>query len=76
MIPLLIPPMMMACPLEESFLLPYDLFCQPISYVMVILKLLFFLPFLIEHTSQNMTDFCVLVSLLFNPEEPPQSQNI
>ena len=43
MIPLLLPPMMKACPLEESYLLLDDLFCQPISYVtVVILTLLLF----------------------------------
>ena len=26
---------MKACPLEESYLLPYDIFFHPISYVMV-----------------------------------------
>ena len=40
--PLLLPPMMKACPLEESYLLQYDLFYQPISYVTVSLTLLLF----------------------------------
>ena len=42
MIPLLLSPMMKACPLEESYLLPDDIFCQPMSYVMVSLTLLLF----------------------------------
>ena len=60
MTPLLIPPMIKVCPLEESYLLLDDLFCQPISYVTVSLTLFFF-PCIIEHTSQHMTDCCVLV---------------
>ena len=34
--PLDILPTMKAFPLEESYLLPYDLFYQPISYVTVV----------------------------------------
>ena len=42
MIPLLLAPMMKACPLEESYLLPDEIFCQPMSYVKVSLTLLLF----------------------------------
>ena len=45
MIPLILPPMMKLWPLEESYLLPDDLLCQPISYVMVSLPLFFFFHF-------------------------------
>ena len=37
--------MINACPLYETYLLPYGLFCQPISYVSVSLTLLLFFPF-------------------------------
>ena len=40
MIPLLLAPMMKACPLEESYHLPDDLFCQTMSYITVSLILL------------------------------------
>ena len=63
-------------PLEESYLLPDDLFCQPISYVTVSLTFFLFFSCLIEHTSRNITDCCVLVCLLFNPEEPLQLPNL
>ena len=41
---LLLPPMIKAQPIEESYLLPDDLFCQPISYATVSLTLLLFFP--------------------------------
>ena len=67
---------MKALPLEDSYLLPDDIFCQPISYVTVSLSCSYFFPCLIDHTSQNMTNFFVLVCLLFHSEEPLQSPNI
>ena len=74
--PLDTPIMIKEFPLEQSYLLPDDLFCHPISYVTVSLTLLLFLPCLIEHTSHHMTDFFVLVCVLFPTEEPLQSPNI
>ena len=44
---LLISPTMKACPIEGSYLLPDDLFFQPISYVMVSLTLFLFFTCLI-----------------------------
>ena len=52
---------MKECPLEESYLLPDDIFCQPISYVMVSFTLLYFYPNMIEHNIAHMIDCCVLV---------------
>ena len=76
MIPLLLPTMMKSYPLEESYLQPDDLFCHPISYVTVSLTLLLFFYCLIEHISRYMADCCVLVCILFHPEEPLQSPNL
>ena len=76
MIPLLLPSMMKAYPLEESYLLPEDLFCQPMLYVTVSLILFFFNTCLIDHTSHYMTDCCVIVCVSFYSEEPLQLKNI
>ena len=67
---------MNACTLEEWYILPDHLFCQPISYVMASLTLFLFFSSLIDPTSWNMTDFCAPVFLIFKYEEPPQSTNI
>ena len=42
MISLILTPTMKACLLEESYLLPYNIFCQPISYALVSLNLILF----------------------------------
>ena len=76
MIPFFLPLMMKVCPEEESYLLPYDLFCHPISYCTVSLTLFFFCLRLIEHTSHHMTDCCVLVCLLFILEELVKFPNL
>ena len=73
MIPLFLPPIMKACPLDESYVLTDDIFCHPISYVMVSLTLLLLFPCLIDTTRQHMTDFCVLVFPLFQSEDFSQS---
>ena len=72
MVPLLLPPMIKACPLYESYLLPDYLFWQPISYVTVSLTLFWFFTCMIDHTSQHMTDCFLLVLLIFWSEELPQ----
>ena len=76
MIPLLISTIIKGCPLKESYILPYDIFCQPISYVTESSTLLFFFTCLIEHTSRHMNDFFVMVFLFFHSEEPPQPPNL
>ena len=76
MIPFFLPPMMKACPEEESYILPDYLFCQPISYCTVSLTLFFFWLCPIDHTSHHMTDCCVLVCLLFLLEELVKLPNI
>ena len=55
-IPLLLSPTMKVFPLEESYLLPDDLFCQPMSYVTVSLTLLLFFPLSVEPTIHHMID--------------------
>ena len=66
MIPLLLPPMMKAYPLEESYLLPDDLICQPIWYVTVSLTLfLFFSLYYSAHQSTYDWLLCSIVSFYF-----------
>ena len=64
MIPLLIPPMMKACLLEEPYLLTDDLFCQPISYVTVSLTLFLFSP-LSDRSHQSTYDWLLCSSVSF-----------
>ena len=67
---------MKACPLEESYLMPEDLSCQPMLYVTVsLILLLFFSLSYREHQSPYYWLLCSSV-LLFPPEEPLQSPNL
>ena len=63
--PLDIPPMMNACPPEESYILPYDLFCQHISYVMVSFTLFLFISssYISHHCIYNLL-LCASVSFV------------
>ena len=64
MIPLLPPPMMKACPLEESYLLPDDLFCERISYGTVSLILMLFPP-LSDRAHQSKYEWLLCSSVSF-----------
>ena len=64
MIPLLLAPMMKAYLLEESYLLPEDLFCQPMPYVTVSLTLLLFFP-LFDRAHQSTYELLLCYSVCF-----------
>ena len=51
-------------------LLPAHVVCQG-KFILVVI----FFSCLLEHTSHNMTQCCVIVCVLFPPEEPLQSPN-
>ena len=75
-IPLDIPLMMKACPLEDSYLLLDDIFYQPISYAKVSLPCVYFYPHLIEHTITYTTDCYMIMQLLILFEETLQSLSL
>ena len=62
--PLLLPKMVKAWPIEDSYILLDDILLHTISYITVSLTLLFFFSCLIDHTSRHMTEFFSSVSFI------------